>query len=269
MDNNLTKNLRALTKILNAVDENSLTPDEFMNAFRMVMDYVKRMEANNTAQLRDILEQVQDARTKLQEMATEERDETRTTLEGHLAQLENRAEEMLALMDARLAEIRNGEDGKDADEELVVERAVVRVKEEISIPTAEDVLNDVTALGERVRDSLELLEGEDRLKATAIQGLEELISRVGQMGTVVEAIRGAANTPTPMNRPLHEATTMNGILDYVTLNEAVGAGGTAVIVRYQGQTLDMTTHYTVDGNKITFTFTPDADTVISVTYWAW
>lgn len=68
--------------------------------------------------------------------------------------------------------------------------------------------------------------------------------------------------------PVHETFTMNGSDTTVTLRKGVAAQGTAIMVRYQGQMLDLTSQYTVNGNKVTFVgFTPEADTIISVTYW--
>lgn len=68
--------------------------------------------------------------------------------------------------------------------------------------------------------------------------------------------------------PVHETFTMNGSDTFVTLRKGVAAQGTAIMVRYQGQMLDLTSQYTVNGNKVTFVgFVPEADTIISVTYW--
>lgn len=69
------------------------------------------------------------------------------------------------------------------------------------------------------------------------------------------------------NAPKHQKFTMDGVATTVTLDQGVSAEGTAIFVRYNGQMLDHTTHYTVNGNLVSFTFTPDADTIISVTYW--
>lgn len=85
------------------------------------------------------------------------------------------------------------------------------------------------------------------------------------------------NLPTPeirkrsrggggMSDPRHESFSMSGATS-VTLARDVAAGGNAIIVRYQGQTLDMTTHYTISGRTVSFTFAPVSGATISVTYW--
>lgn len=116
---------------------------------------------------------------------------------------------------------------------------------------------------EQIRDKLETLDGEERLDVKAIRGLEELLKKIES-----KIQTGGSMRQDVTHWARHEAFTMNGSDTSVTLAQGVGAGGTACIVRYQGQTLDLTTHYTVSGNKITLVgFIPEADTIISVTYW--
>ena len=116
---------------------------------------------------------------------------------------------------------------------------------------------------EDIRDKLETLDGEERLDVKAIRGLEELLKKIES-----KIQTGGSMRQDVSHWARHEVFTMNGSDTSVTLAQGVGAGGTACIVRYQGQTLDLTTHYTVSGNKITLVgFIPEADTIISVTYW--
>ncbi len=118
---------------------------------------------------------------------------------------------------------------------------------------------------EDIRNKLEVLNGDERLSASAIKGLEDLLKT---HSTDIKKLQGASQTPSPLHWPRHETFTMDGVATTVTLAQAVGAAGTAIFgVRYQGQTLDFDEDYTVDGNKITFVgFTPEPDTIISVSY---
>lgn len=67
--------------------------------------------------------------------------------------------------------------------------------------------------------------------------------------------------------PFHESFAMDGNTAEVTLSRGVGAQGTAIMVRYQGQLQDLGNQYTVNGTKVTLAFTPANGTTISVTYW--
>ena len=107
-----------------------------------------------------------------------------------------------------------------------------------------------------------LQEQESGMKA--IKGLLEELEELRKKKVVFGGGGGGFSTA---HSPLHESFTMNGTDTSVTLTQAVAAQGKAVIaLRYNGQVQDMTTHYTVDGNKISLTFTPEPTSTISVTY---
>ena len=79
--------------------------------------------------------------------------------------------------------LQHGKDGKDADEvdteELALEasnRALEAIKPLIPIvPTSDEIIAQIPVIGEKVRDSLELLQGEERLDASAIKNLPKTI----------------------------------------------------------------------------------------------
>lgn len=78
----------------------------------------------------------------------------------------------------RKLDIKDGLPGKDAtspDMSLIVSEASQKAIEAIKplIPTIESIETDLPKLGEQIRDSLELLEGDNRLDASAIKGLKE------------------------------------------------------------------------------------------------
>jgi len=128
-------------------------------------------------------------------------------------------------------------------------------------------LNDIETrlTSDNIRNALELLEGDDRLRASAISGLDKLISQAVKANS---SIQGASITPSPVHWPIHERFIMNGTDTSVTLQQAIGANGTAIFaLRYQGQTQDLDTDYTVNGNKVTLVgFVPRAGKIISISY---
>lgn len=117
---------------------------------------------------------------------------------------------------------------------------------------------------EKIRDLLETLKGEERLSVDAISGLSELLEEIS-----AKIPTGGTTANLQVSHwPIHEQFAMDGVATTVSLQQSPSANGTAIIVRYQGQTLDLTGHYTVDGNKITLVgFTPETGTIVSVTYW--
>jgi len=77
-----------------------------------------------------------------------------------------------------------GEAGVSPDIEQIVAKSTERVAIQIKpiIPTIDQLEKNIPILGEGIRDSLELLQGEERLKKEAIKGLDdyEEISRLAR-----------------------------------------------------------------------------------------
>ena len=70
----------------------------------------------------------------------------------------------------------NGKDGTSPDLETIAYEASKLTEAKLAplIPKIEDIEKDLPKLGDKIRDALELLQGEDRLDKSAIKGLEEL-----------------------------------------------------------------------------------------------
>jgi hypothetical protein len=79
-----------------------------------------------------------------------------------------RVEALIAECQAKMDEMHDGEDGEDADEEEIVEKVLGRIPE----------AKEETA--ENVRDLLETLSGEDRLKIDAIDKLREELDKLAE-----------------------------------------------------------------------------------------
>jgi hypothetical protein len=148
----------------------------------------------------------------------------------------------------------DGLNGKDADPDEIAALVLSMLPEEKEY------------LGEDFRNGLEALPEGDKLSISAIEGLEEELKKIRKVtgGQVYGASPSAM-----LNTMRHEEFSMDGATTVVTLQHGVAAQGHAVVaLRYQGQTLDFGTQYTVNGNQITLTFTPENGTIISVTYFS-
>jgi len=73
-----------------------------------------------------------------------------------------------------------GADGKTPDTDQIISEAVKATIEAIKplIPHIQDIENNLPMLGERIRDALELLQGDERLDISAIKGLSEILSKI-------------------------------------------------------------------------------------------
>jgi multidrug efflux pump subunit AcrA (membrane-fusion protein) len=226
--------------------------------------------------MRKLLTTMKGIEDRFAQNMAQNKDESETTI----SDLRNEIQDAIARAQEAIDSVQN-----QSNESL--EKAVQQLREEVNavqtmIPPETDLsdlyqklqaheskMDEMSTLqrAENVRNALEVLEDEERLKATAIDGLSELMEDYKETKQKVGKIQGAALTPSPVHWPRHEAFTMNGVDTSVSLTQAPAAAGTAIFgVRYQGQTLDLGDQYTVDGNKITFSFTPINGTTISVSY---
>jgi DNA repair exonuclease SbcCD ATPase subunit len=253
------KDLKAFQKVIG-----DLIGKEELTA--LLKKYIERMDERHDKDKAQILKMLEHGLSHFKEVtateletyksiATQFDTERATKSQADLQTALQTIKDKLAEVDERIANIR---DGADADEEKILQRLAER------LPKIEEIENKLPSLGERIRDSLELLQGEERIRVEAIDGLQELLEEL----TKKVSKAGGSSQLLINHWPRHEQFTMDGVATTVTLAEGVAAQGTAIFgVRWQGQTLDMTTHYTVDGNKITLVgITPSSGDIISVTY---
>jgi len=114
-----------------------------------------------------------------------------------------------------------------------------------------------------VRNGLELLEGDERLKIEAIRDLRKELDELKESVKV-----NGSNIGGSVGRLYTEHQTFDGdgaTVDF-TLDYGVDASGKAAWVYLNGQFLVNSTHWSVSGTKLTLTFTPSSDDKIDVTY---
>lgn len=228
---------------------------DFLKAFEDVLKRVQSMDerlSDDAAALADTLtSNVEELRNSSTIDLESFKAEVLALLSGELASL-------VSKVDERLSAVRNG---NDADPAQVADL----VLSQIQLPDIKEQIVD-TPLD--VRNKLDLLPAEEDPKA--IIELREEIEKLKKDIKGKSSVAGGGSMGLSVGHwPLHEAFTMDGVATTVTLTQGgVGANGNAVLVRYQGQMLDMTTQFTVNGNTITLVgFTPESGTIISVTYW--
>jgi hypothetical protein len=90
---------------------------------------------------------------------------------------------------------KNGKDGRDAivpDTATLALEASKLAQEAIKplIPTIEPLESEIPKYGEAIRDSLELLQGDDRLDKSAIKGLDEELASIKTRSTGSAALIG-------------------------------------------------------------------------------
>lgn len=234
-----------------------MSKQEFLAAFRNVVDRVKAVETKLTrdfAALRDTISGIaENVRTEAASAIADLKKQT-TALVG-------RVDTKLSEVDVKLASIRIPEDGQDAKPEDVVPLVMAQIK----LPEQKEIILDTP---EDIRNKLEVLQGDERLKAEAISGLEGLIADI-------KALKGRPIVvPGRSLLQLYVNGTKRGAVQYLNItgsgvSYAFANGRNDVTITGGGGSLSvLAATGTVNDNNKTFTFvsTPTLVNVNGATY---
>lgn len=173
------KKIEKLQKLLSMVDE-SLTKEEFVASFKNLIDFVKRVQTKSDADFSGLRKEMIALQKQLLDENAEDSNELREQLKDITARLVSNVTDMMDKMnkshkewEKRINSIKNGQ---DADEEKITKRVVTEVS--TIIPKIEDIEKNLPKLGKPIRDSLELLQGDERLDKSAIKGLDEELKKI-------------------------------------------------------------------------------------------
>lgn len=113
--------------------------------------------------------------------------------------------------------------------------------------------------GKQIVGKLVSLEEADKLPQSAVKGLSELLQKFSIRITNAKAGRGGGGG---MGNVQFKTFSGDGSTTSFTLDSKVASDGNAIIFIYQGQMLENGTHFTVSGDVISTTFTPDDGTTL-------
>jgi hypothetical protein len=235
-----------LKKMLNALDPERLTKEDFVNSFQGLVNYIKKIDERNQLETEQLKQMLLGFTDKLKSDTGSDVSSLKKEVQKAVAEAVGNISETDKRMSARLATVK---DGQNADPEQVI----TEVLERIQLPEAKETLLDTP---EDIRNKLELLQDEERLDVSAIKGIAErfgkLEDRVGKLGNtaVVAAGRGAV-----------KAYDLSASLDGVTTTFALPAFWRVISVDLSSfpNTLRPTVDYTTNGSTMQITFTSQID----------
>lgn len=155
-------------------------------------------------------------------------------------------EDLLSLIEEVMPEV---EDGKDADEEVIVERVLesIEVPKDGKTPTEKELMRIIKPLVAKVKDEINLR-------------LREMMREIKTSTRAVQKGGGGMGNVVPQSTAISSATTT------ISLASRVASNGRAIWFNYQGQQQAYGTHFTVSGNVITLLFTPEDNTYADIIY---
>ena len=161
------KSLKFLTKLRSVLEDDALTRKEFVDAFAQVVKIIKELKSANATELRTM----NDFLTRMSEkMKSDMSSEMSATEKKMVKDCVSMCEEMMKEhgakmkeMDEKIMMVQDGIDGKDADEERVIQETLKRIPPPPFLTSVE------------IRDRLEILGDGEKLSVQAIQDLPKLL----------------------------------------------------------------------------------------------
>jgi hypothetical protein len=165
--------LKKLQVLLSSMDQDFLSKSDFIKEFERVLSFVKALKEGNTTAFAKINGQIGGIVSRLKENneveITQAKNEVLALVSDYIKQIDKTTAQKMKAVDSRLAELKSGMDGKDADEQAITKT----VAEAIQAPLLDKIEKDLPTLGTAIRDGLEVLNGKERLDKSAIKGLDD------------------------------------------------------------------------------------------------
>lgn len=235
---------------------------DFTEAFAKVVETITELRTDNESEFNAIREVVamlgkklsEDNTTDLTTFKGEAKSVIDTALTSAIQTVETSLNAKIAEVDERVSKIT---DGRDADEELIVERVADRIK----APITNDIEKRLPELGASVIDAINLQpteDDDDKIDASHIKGLDERIKEIAPKpnGTNFVISRGAV-----------KMYDLSDQLDGVTKTFALPAFWRVINIQSSSSPSPMreTRDYSVDAAAMTVTFTAavDAETTLA------
>lgn len=173
----MQEDLQNLQTLLSALRKDHLGREEFLKEFERVLAFVKQLKNTNKQVISGAYERVNLLALRLKENNEQDIEKAKLEMTGliedYLAKTETATNQKMREVDEKVKELKNGIDGKDADEQAIADK----VLREVQSPIIEKIEKNLPKLGEPIRDALELLSGDQRLDKSAIRGLDELLEK--------------------------------------------------------------------------------------------
>ena len=243
--------LEKINKMMELMQNETLTPAEVEKLITMILEFISKAKKGFDTVSESNLQKMQDF---LDNIRSEHRD-----IMGAMLQ---ESKDVLAKCDKMCKEVLNAKpkDGVSPDLQTIAYEASKLVDDKLRplVPKIEDIEKDLPKLGEPIRDSLEILKGEDRLDKSAIRGLDDYedVKKLAKQKSESGQIRGSRGVDLSIDGTVIGAVQYLNLIAGigVTLTHVVTGGRNDVVINASASTSVLTATGTIDDSNVAFTF---------------
>lgn len=253
-----------LFDILKETLNDHMTKSDFLAATK---EFKKSLDENHTASKTELVNAAKQIAEGFAQLKNDLTTSTTDTTSKSAASLEAKFAGIQSQILARLAELKNGDDGVSPSAADVVPLVLAQ----LNLPEQRAVVLDGP---EEIRNKLETFveaPEEDKLDPRVLKGFDKLEKKVTEIGARPSSPGGGGLSQLALKMALskiirHEKFTTSSASTTVTLANKV-AGNVCLWLRYNGAMLRYGTDYTLSGKIVTFVgFTLDDSSSVEVTY---
>lgn len=249
--------------------QDSLTREDFLKAFSDVIEFLKKVERNLTSQIDDktrLAEDKLDELNAIYEKTIRKIEDESTSSFSNIKRwalegvgklfIKSKIDEKLKILDTKLDEINKFEFPSSVG---IVQEVTEKVTADLSsrIPLISDIKSELPEWGIVIRDGLERLVGDERLKIEAIDDLREELDRlrkeIKSKGSATFAGGGIRTTGVSVYSEIPTGT-INGTNTVFALSQTPTSGTLRLFLN--GERMKLTDDYTFTGTTITFVNAP-------------
>jgi len=248
------KKLDQINGILQDINRNSVTPEEFTESIEIILSVVEQAYALTQKETEGLRSMFLDAVAELRSTNNEHNSATKARLITYIGEEMSKFTQVYkdkaVDIDEKLEKI--------PDEETIVDKVVKKIK----FPEYEKVVLDTP---EQVRDKLESLPNGERLRMSAIEELDETIATLQNRTQLLNQIATQGQ---------RSSSSTSGTSASFVDNETVAGSGTAFTLANTptsgsvhlyglGQRLVLTTDYSITGTSVTTVSTWSAGDIVA------
>jgi len=237
------KSLEKMKQLLTFVDEDVLSRKEFTENFAKVLKFLTGLKEKNQGEFTNLNKNMSDLSKKIKGDNLSDLTITKSEINKLFSGL---SDKLGKLVDDKIASVRDGFDGKDADEERVSIIASERALESVTplIPTTKGIKRDILKMGKLLRKALK-----KKLKISDIIGLKEALKKQG-----VHSLSGGSGGIGGSIRYYDLSASLDGTTRTFTLP----AFARVVDVKLSSvPVMREDTDYTINGSTFQITFTSE------------
>jgi len=256
------KQIQGLQRLLSLLEPDTLTKEQFTENFKRVLKFLSDLKAKNQGEFTNLHSSISNLSNKLKEENTFRGTELKTLIKTEIEKLTPKEialvvenyksiiksyENKLLEIDDKVNLLKDGNDGKDADEELITKNIIKKVQDLIVGKT----IQHIPQAGKYLKKGLESLKGKNKLKISAIKGLREELNKRGK--TIYTGSGGGSGGGHV------KAYDLSASLDGSTKTFTLPAFWRIISIQSSSfpNAFRLTTDYTVDASAFTITFTSE------------